>query len=195
MFVNCKVVGMNQTELDILNATIGAVSQYGIRRTSMSDIADRAGVSRQTVYNSFGNKDEIYHAAIMHMGALWEEKARKGLAKTQSLSDQLDVLFDVFALDAYKFGRGKMDSEDMFVEAHIVAPEALSAFFSVTRNLYAEILKPYESILKEQGISSHKLADQLEIACRGYKRNARSLRHLKELLNVQKNLVLSMLNI
>ena len=184
---------MSDTEREVLNATIGAVSEYGMRRTSMSDIAERAGVSRQTLYNLFGNKDEIYHVAILHMAALWEEKARNRLANAQTLSEQLDVLFDVFSVDAYKFSRGKAEDEDMFVEAHLIAPEALREFFAVARNLYAECLKPHADILAAQGVDAEQLADQLEIACRGYKRSARSLRHLQQLLNVQKALVLGMM--
>ena len=187
MFVNCKVESMSETEIQILNATIGAVSQYGMRRTSMSDIADRAKVSRQTVYNLFGNKDEIYHAAILHMAALWQDKARKRLATAQTLSEQLDVIFGVFSIDAFKFSRGKKDAEDMFVEAHLVAPAALSEYFAGTRALYAELLRPYEKALAKHGISVEGLADQIETACRGYKRDARSLQHLKELFGDTKN--------
>ena len=184
---------MSETETQILNATISAVSQHGMRRTSMNDIAERAQVSRQTVYNLFGNKDEIYQAAIRHMGVLWQAKARKKLEKAANVSEQLDALLDVFAVDAFKFSRGKAEAEDMFVEAHRVAPEALNAFFNGARDLYAEVLYPYKEQLHKKGVSVGGLADQIETACRGYKRDAKSLKHLKELLATQKSLVLSLL--
>jgi len=184
---------MSETEIEILNATISAVSQHGMRRTSMSDIAERAQVSRQTVYNLFGNKDEIYQAAIYHMGLLWQAKARKKLEKAANVSEQLDALFDVFSIDAFKFSRGKTEAEDMFVEAHRVAPDALNAFFHGARDLYAEVLHPYADHLCKKGVSVDGLADQIETASRGYKRDAKSLKHLKELLETQKSLVLSLL--
>lgn len=184
---------MNETELQILNATIGAVSQYGMRRTSVNDIAERAGVSRQTVYNSFGNKEDIYRAAILHMGHLWETQAREKIAAASSISEQLDAMFEIYSVNAFKFSRSKKDAEDMFEDAQIIAKDALKAFHDMARNLYAEILQPFEATLNRQGLSSQGLADQIEMACRGYKRDARSLKHLKQLLGVQKALLLRML--
>jgi len=39
-------------------------SNYGFRKTSMSDLAEAAGVSRQTLYNRFSSKEEILRWAI-----------------------------------------------------------------------------------------------------------------------------------
>lgn len=36
----------------------------GLRRWSMEDVADRAGVGRTTVYRQFGNRDELVHAVL-----------------------------------------------------------------------------------------------------------------------------------
>ena len=44
----------------ILDAALTQFAQYGLRKTSMQDIAERAGVSRQTIYASFKNKDQIF---------------------------------------------------------------------------------------------------------------------------------------
>ena len=185
---------MNETSIQILNATIDAVSQYGMRRTSMNDIAGRADVSRQTVYNLFKNKDEIYRAAILHMGAMWQEKAKRRLLQAKGFPEKLDVLFGIYAIDAFKFSHGRKDSEDMFEEAHFAAPEALAEFFAGARRLYAEILQPYNETLQAKGTSAEEFSDQIEIACRGYKRDARSLAHLKKLLATQKLLILSLID-
>ena len=39
-------------------------SRYGVKRTSMVDLAQEAGVSRQTLYNVFRNKDDVLRALI-----------------------------------------------------------------------------------------------------------------------------------
>lgn len=39
-------------------------SNYGFRKTSMSDLAEAAGVSRQTLYNRFKSKEDILNWAI-----------------------------------------------------------------------------------------------------------------------------------
>ena len=186
---------MSDTETQILDAAIAAVAFSGMRKTSVGDIADRAGVSRQTVYNLFGAKDDVYRAAIEHLGLRWRTQAQKGLESATGLSEQLDALFEVFAVEAFRFSHANPDSADMFLEAHLVAPDLMAEFFDKNRELFAQVLSPYSDQLNERGLSVTGLADQLEIACRGYKRDARSLEHLRELLVTQKSLTLAHLGL
>jgi AcrR family transcriptional regulator len=44
----------------ILDAGLIQFAQFGLRKTSMQDIAERAGISRASVYSYFKNKDEIF---------------------------------------------------------------------------------------------------------------------------------------
>lgn len=182
---------MTDTETQVLNATIQAVSELGMCKTSMSDIASRADVSRQTVYNLFGTKDAIFHAAIEHMGEQWRLNARKRLAKCDTLSEQLDVLFKIFAIDAFKFSRSTPSASDMFVEAYLSAPKAIEQFVSENRKLYREVLEPHEAVLSTNSSSAKILADHFDMVCRAYIRDARSLNHLRELTSTHKELILA----
>lgn len=181
---------MTDTETLVLDATIEAVSQTGMRKTSMSDIAARAAVSRQTVYNLFGTKDDIFHAAIVHMGERWRAVARTRLKRAMHLSEKLDVLIEVFAIDAYKFSHASPASTDMFFEARLSAPKALDHFISENRKLYEEVFANSESESFSQHLSPRLLAEHFDIFCRACVRDAQSLHHLKELTAVQKKLIL-----
>ncbi len=183
---------VTEAERQILDATIVLVGIYGMRKTSVGDIAERAALSRQTVYNLFANKDEIYRAAIEYLGAQWRAKAKAGLEAADGLSEKLDVVFDVFTVDAFKFSRSKPDAHDMFTEAHQVAGDVMQKFFRANRDIIADVLRPYAANLKKNGLTVEQFADQIETACRGYKRDARSLKHLKTLLATQKRVVLMM---
>ena len=46
----------------ILDAALAQFTQYGIQRTSMHDIAQKAEVSRASLYSYFKNKDEIFRS-------------------------------------------------------------------------------------------------------------------------------------
>lgn len=48
----------------ILGAAFDAFTTYGFRRTSMEEIARRAGMSRPALYLHFANKEEIFRALI-----------------------------------------------------------------------------------------------------------------------------------
>ncbi len=49
----------------LLDAAAAAFREEGWRRLTMAKIADRAGVSRQTVYNEFGSKQQMAEQLIM----------------------------------------------------------------------------------------------------------------------------------
>ena len=49
----------------LLDAAAAAFREEGWRRLTMAKIADRAGVSRQTVYNEFGTKQQMAEQLIM----------------------------------------------------------------------------------------------------------------------------------
>ncbi len=49
----------------LLDAAAAAFREQGWRRLTMAKIADRAGVSRQTVYNEFGSKQQMAEQLIM----------------------------------------------------------------------------------------------------------------------------------
>jgi AcrR family transcriptional regulator len=53
------------TEAKILDAALGLFAEVGIRRTSIDDIAKRAGVNRATLYRRVGAKEQIVRAAML----------------------------------------------------------------------------------------------------------------------------------
>ena len=50
----------------LLDAAIGVFARFGYRKTSMDDVARAAGVSRQGLYLSFANKEELFRRALDH---------------------------------------------------------------------------------------------------------------------------------
>jgi AcrR family transcriptional regulator len=50
----------------ILQATLELFQVHGIKKTTTNDIARKAGVSPATVYNHFGSKEDLVHAAVKY---------------------------------------------------------------------------------------------------------------------------------
>ena len=48
----------------ILDAALQHFEEVGVRRTTIEDIARRAGVDRVTVYRRIGSKDDVVHAVV-----------------------------------------------------------------------------------------------------------------------------------
>lgn len=53
----------------ILDAAAAAVHEFGLDAVSMEQIAARAGLTRKTVYNLFGSKDEVAFALLARVEA------------------------------------------------------------------------------------------------------------------------------
>lgn len=49
----------------ILDAAMAAMASHGLARLSLEDVARESGMSRQTVYRYFGNRDALVTAAIL----------------------------------------------------------------------------------------------------------------------------------
>ena len=78
----------------IVEAAFPVNSRYGLKRVTKNEIAEEAGVARQTLYNLFANKDDFLRATIRlhadHCIAAIEARCA-GLC---NLGDKLDVVFD-----------------------------------------------------------------------------------------------------
>lgn len=55
---------MGRTRSGILEATGRAVEKYGVRRTTMGDVASVAGIAKGTLYNHFRTKGDLLTAAL-----------------------------------------------------------------------------------------------------------------------------------
>ena len=62
---------MNRKE-EIIYAALGLASEYGLRAVTLSQIADRVGIKKPSLYNHFGSKEEIVEA----MYIMLRERAR-----------------------------------------------------------------------------------------------------------------------
>ena len=84
---------MSETELKIVEAAIRTFVRYGARKTAMADIAQEAKVSRQTLYDVFGGKDELIIASIRHITDQNLSRVNERLGEADSLEDQIDIYF------------------------------------------------------------------------------------------------------
>jgi AcrR family transcriptional regulator len=55
---------MGRTRAALLRATGDCVARYGIRKTTMVDVASKSGVAKATLYNHFRTKDDVLAAFV-----------------------------------------------------------------------------------------------------------------------------------
>ena len=102
-------------ELDdayILDAVTKVVSRYGMKRTTMADIARAAGISRQTLYDRFGDKDGIMAAAIDSIADRVCTELRMAFAQESDLASSLDTYFRIAIWPTYEIVQAMPDAAD-----------------------------------------------------------------------------------
>lgn len=80
----------------LLAATIGLCCRKGVAATSVDEIIEASGVARMTLYNRYGSKDALIHAALAHEASVWRAWFFTRLAETQGTPrERLLALFDI----------------------------------------------------------------------------------------------------
>ena len=80
----------------ILDAAIKVFSQKGRSSTKISDLAERAGIGKGTVYEYFQSKDEVFAASFYHFMEKFEEVISRRLFRIQDPLKKLRVYFSAW---------------------------------------------------------------------------------------------------
>ncbi|QDC08636.1 TetR/AcrR family transcriptional regulator [Oceanicola sp. D3] len=182
---------MNEAEQALLDAALQVFSRYGVKRSSMSDLCEEAGVSRQTFYNHFRNKGDILRALIRS----FTERALAGIEagrRTRStLGEQLDLVFEQTVVAGYDMVAAMPNAEDFVDGVHDSSKEGMEAAHQQFRDVFAEILAPYAATLNDRGLDVVALSELLQRASKAAGLNARDRDHLLTQLATLRQLCLA----
>lgn len=182
---------MNERELKIVEAAFRTFSQYGVLRTGISDIAKAADISRQTLYNTFRNKDEVLRATIrLFTDQAIDEIGRK-LEQEIELEARLDIVFEEIAVKPYLQLHASPHAEDLIQGMNAASQEEIEQSDERFCEVIAGILKPYETGLEASGLAIRGLADLVQKSASAIKHRSASESHLRNLLDDLKKLVLN----
>lgn len=92
------VAGMNDMTLSetrdiILDVTEKLIYRHGIAATGMELLVKTAGVSRNSIYRYFANKDELVIAALQRRDARWMQWLRDEVQRSEGSGERLLALF------------------------------------------------------------------------------------------------------
>lgn len=88
---------MDATTERILEAAYVALSKGGVRRTTMNQIADGAGVGVATVYRRFPRKVQLVEALLLHEAAKVVGVVDRAIADEETVEEQAAAGFTAFA--------------------------------------------------------------------------------------------------
>lgn len=134
--------GSMTTDDRIIHATLTLISKHGLGAVTMSQVADVAGVARQTLYNHYGDIDSIVAAAIDRHNRESIDLLEAALQIAESPSDKIEQMVRHFVMvgshahHAFDFGIG------------------LSADVRATLDIYKEAVEQHISDILEEGRQS-----------------------------------------
>ena len=177
---------MTETEEKILDAAIRTFLRYGARKTSMNDIAQAAGVSRQTLYDLFGSKEELIRASTRSITdqklAMVRERFRDGM----SLAEKLEVYFEETIVESFELLKAAGDAEDLIAGYHEVGKEAIAESHDRHTELVEEMLSPCAEQLLIYGLTLRQQAQFIVTVTMGLKAGVATREELDDVLTTLK---------
>ncbi|MEM9669653.1 MAG: helix-turn-helix domain-containing protein [Pseudomonadota bacterium] len=182
---------MTERDEQILEAAMQLFLRYGVKRTSMNDIASEAGVARQTLYNAFSNKDDVLCSLIRLFTDRAMDEIEVIIARSTKLSDRLDIVLERVAVYPFEMLSKSPNAEDLVLGMNAASKEEIDASNERFRAVLADILIVYEASLKRVGRTPRQFADFIHIAASAAKTQAANRKQLDELLQTIRSTVLS----
>lgn len=182
---------MDDREERIVAAALRVILRYGVRRTTMNDIAKEAGLVRQTLYNVFASKEEVLRATIRRLTEQALADIEAAAAETDGLGGKLDAVFEHLVLRHFDMLRASPDADDIIRGFNEAAREEIALATERYRAVVEAMLLPYEAQLSASGLTAKGLSDCVQQAMMAFKHDARDRAHLSGLLATLRVLILT----
>ena len=117
----------------ILRAAFECFARYGLRRTSMADIARGAGMSRPALYLHYAGKDDIFNALVRDHFARSEAEVARVLTLPGTPAETLLAVFHAFDGEAVEAMLNSPHADEILsADGHFNQDEVLKAEARIT---------------------------------------------------------------
>jgi AcrR family transcriptional regulator len=156
---NAAIEGIDKRER-ILDAAQRLFVRYGVKRTSIDDVAQEAGIAKGTVYLSFKSKAELFAAIADRLCANTHADAQRIILEATPLVERL-----VGILDCYIGATHRLVAQSPHIAELTASKEALSA--AAFDTLERHIRSLLGALLREEGIAHDGAVDMFLAAGKG----------------------------
>ncbi len=189
-FVNLS--GMKIPNEKIVQAALQVFMRYGIRRTTMNDIAREAGLVRQTLYTVYSGKDEVLCATIRYFSDQMQQEVAAQWQQAENLGEKLDIYFEQSIVASFRMIRASPEAVDMINGYSAAGKAEIRRGQARKTDALAGILQPFEAAILAAGLSVSQFAAFIQSAALGLRNSAEDEAELAELLAALRASVLSL---
>ncbi|RVU33739.1 TetR/AcrR family transcriptional regulator [Hwanghaeella grinnelliae] len=182
---------MMEKEILYAEAAGRVIERYGMKRTTMGDIAKEAGVSRQTLYTVYPSKEDVLRGIIRLSCGRTSETIEVECAKQVGVEAKLTTMFEHMTLAPYRMIAAMPDAADFLIGFKDAATCELDRAYDRYAETLRGILSPYEKPIEATGLTVDRLANYVITSAKTFKKEARDEDELVEMLEVLKRMVIS----
>ena len=156
--------------------------RYGFTRTTMSDIAEAAKMSRPALYLVFPSKDDIFSAVIERSFAEMLAAIREGIGRFQSPYQKLTFAFDIWCVRPFELVQVSPEARDLLDNGHEFARAIKARASAEFETIVAKAVEPVARARPSLKLSATEFAEVLIAALAGFKQTAPDAARLRLLI-------------
>ena len=180
---------MNERDRSILEAAYRVFLRFGIAKTTMADVAQEAGVARQTVYNAYQNKEDLLRAVTRKGINFAEDNVLAAWAQTDDFAAKLDRFFEFMPLNWYDAVQDTPQAAELFEGIHRIAGAEIEAAAQRWRGHFTALIEDH---FGPKSLDAPALADFIYSTATNAKHGAASRADLERRLSVLKSSILAL---
>lgn len=169
-------------EEKVLAAAREVFMKYGFKRTTMSDLANAAHMSRPALYLIYSSKEDVFRSLVAQVFGELLDEIREGLSKHERVIDKLTFAFEVWCIVPFELMQVSPDAKDILESGYEFASEITSHAYADFEQIVSDILRSIVSTQAEETLSAEQLAHILTTASQGFKESVSSTAQLRQMI-------------
>jgi len=186
-------------EEKVLNSAHHIFLRFGYNRTTMSDLAKAAEISRPALYLIYPNKEAIFRAVITRYYEQTKQHSEQAIQASPTLEAKLAASMKLWIENVYQEVANAPERNEIYELSYTIIADLRESLSQIFITQLQEILENAPEVsparLKEIGLTTHDLAELIAQSCAGFKREAKSLPQLQSWLHNLRQLNLAALNV
>ncbi len=149
-----------EKRIRILDAALSLFLRYGVKRTSIDDVAREAGIAKGTVYLSFKSKDALFGAIAERLCAETLAEARRTVAESRPATERIVAVLDCYIGKAHRLVARSPHIAELTASK---AANSAEAYAALDRDMNALL----DGLLAEAGVARAGARDMFLAAALG----------------------------
>lgn len=137
----------NDSQARILLVALEVFLRQGVKKTNLAEIAERAGLTRVTVYRYYGDKKGLVRAVCLRIAAIFQ-KAAEGTPG--ELMEQVDQRLSRLGMELGALPQGNLLAK--FEEIHSLYPDVYEEFRAARQEAADRIFQQALEAAKREGM-------------------------------------------